>query len=175
MIFSHFGGSGLALRPILRISGAVVTFSPKKSRKGYLRTPPQRQAVTPFFRVVVLLFFSECFFLILVILSAQRLHFGIHFDTFLGALGLFKNSWKCVSVINFRGLTPSGPGLLAGLDRECVLIQFFFQIFAILGGFGETILSICWIIFVKKKMLKNRAATNSKEQQGTLGARLWVP
>ena len=62
MIFSNFGGSGLALRPILRISGAVVTFSPKKSRKGHLRTPPQRQAVTPFFRVVILLFFWSVLF-----------------------------------------------------------------------------------------------------------------
>ena len=92
MIFSHFGGSGLALRPILRISGAVVSFSPKKSRKGHPRTPPKGSS-DPFFQGHGFAVFLECsLFWILVILNAQRLNFGIHFDTFLGALGLFKNS-----------------------------------------------------------------------------------
>ena len=88
MIFSHFGGSGLALRPILRISGAVVSFSPKQSRKGHSRTPPKASS-DPLFAGSFCVVFLECsLFWILVILSAQRLHFGFHFYTFLGALGL---------------------------------------------------------------------------------------
>ena len=35
-----------------------------------------------------------------------RLHFGSHFDDFLREMSFRKNSWKCVTIINFRGLTP---------------------------------------------------------------------
>ena len=61
MIFSHFGGSRLALRPILRIFGAVVTFSPKKSRKGHPRTPPKASR-DPLFQGRDFAVFLECFF-----------------------------------------------------------------------------------------------------------------
>ena len=89
MIFSHFGGSGLALRPILRISGVVVSFSLNKCTRGL--TPPKASS-DPLFQGHGFAVFLECsLFLMLVIFSAQRLHFCIHFDTFLGALGLFKN------------------------------------------------------------------------------------
>ena len=67
-------------------------------------------------------FFLECSrFWIFVFLDAQRLHFGFHFDSFLGALGVLRNSYKCVTIVNFRGLTPLGCDLFPDLDRECVL------------------------------------------------------
>ena len=48
MIFSNFGGSGLALRPILRISGAVVSFPPKNIEKGTCGPPP-KASIDPLF------------------------------------------------------------------------------------------------------------------------------
>ena len=60
MIFSNFGGSGLALRPILRISGAVVSFSPKKSQKGHPRTPPKASR-DPLFQGHGFAVFVECY------------------------------------------------------------------------------------------------------------------
>ena len=56
------------------------------------RTPP-KVSMDPLFAVSRGGFFFECSCLwIFVILSAQRLHCGSHFDPFLGALGLFENS-----------------------------------------------------------------------------------
>ena len=65
---------------------------------------------------------------IFVIFSAQRLHAGFHFRAFLEALGLFKNSWKCVAIIIFRGLTLLGWRLFPGLDREYVFTLSFTEI-----------------------------------------------
>ena len=61
--------------------------------------------------------------------DAQRLHFCSHFDSFLGALGVLKNSEKCVRVVNFRGLTPFGYGIFPDPDRECVRRCFFADVF----------------------------------------------
>ena len=58
-------------------------------------------------------------------LGALTLNFSSHFDVILGALGLWKNSEKFVTVIKFCGLTPSRQGLFAGLDCGCVLIIVF--------------------------------------------------
>ena len=90
---------------------------------------PPRCPWTCFLRSREVFFFECSCFWIFVILSAQKLHCGSHFDSFLGALGLFKNSWKCVSVVNFRGLTPFGRSLLPGLDCECVLRLIFYLLF----------------------------------------------
>ena len=115
-------GPGWPWGPFWGFLGLLWVFLQKSLEKG-TRGPPPKASSDPLFQGRGFAVCLECsLFLILVILSVHRLHFGIHFDTFLGALGLFKNSWKCVSVINFRGLTPSGQSLLAGLDRECVLM-----------------------------------------------------
>ena len=60
-------------------------------------------------------------------LGALTLNFSSHVDVILGALGLWKNSEKCVTVVNFSGLTPSRQGLFAGLDCGCVLSIMFFD------------------------------------------------
>ena len=62
---------------------------------------------------------------ILEISSAQTLHSGVNFIVFWGALDLSKNSWKCVSVVNFRGLTFLKRRLFQCLDREYVFQLFF--------------------------------------------------
>ena len=38
-----------------------------------------------------------------------------------------KNSEKCATVINLRGLTPSRQSLFAGLDCGCVLMMGFYD------------------------------------------------
>ena len=74
-----------------------------------------------------------------MIFSAQRLHSGVYFGAFLEALGLFKHSWKCVTIIIFRGLTPFGRHLFRGLDRECVLRLSFYRNLRFLGFLGGSI------------------------------------
>ena len=49
-------------------------------------------------------FWSVRFFSFFVIWGAPMLYFGKLFGSFLGALGHWKNSWKCVTVIKFKGL-----------------------------------------------------------------------
>ena len=62
-------------------------------RTKCVRYTPPRRPWTHFLRSrdVVFVFECSCFW-IRVILSAQRLHSGFHFDSFWGALGLLKNS-----------------------------------------------------------------------------------
>ena len=50
--------------------------------------------------------------------AALSLHFGSHFHSVLGALGLSKNSSKCVTVVTFQGLAPPRRSLFASLDCE---------------------------------------------------------
>ena len=45
------------------------------------------------------------------------------FHSLLGALGPWKNSCKCVTIIKFRGVAPSRRSLFAGLARGCVLMR----------------------------------------------------
>ena len=115
---------------IFRISEMDVCFY----RKKCLRGPPSKAHSNPFFTVLWFDGFLEfCMWWIFVIFSAQRFHSGIHFRAFWEALGLFKNSSKCVTIVIFRGLTPFGRHLFRGLDRECVLRLSFLQKFEILG------------------------------------------
>ena len=137
--FSRFGeskswflvileGPGWPWGPFWGFLGLLWVFLQTSLEKG-TRGPPPKASSDPLFQGRGFAVFLEgSLFWILVILSGQRLHFSIHFNTFLGDLGLFKNSWKCVTIINFRGLTPSRPGLLAGLDCECVLILICWRI-----------------------------------------------
>ena len=155
-------GPGWPWGPFWGFLGLLLVFLPKSLEKG-IRGPPPKASRDPLFQGRDFDVFLECyFFLTLVILSAQRLHFGIHFNTFLGDLGLFKNSWKCVAIINFRGLTPSGPGLLAGLDRECVLIQLFCWRLRIFVVWGSQFWALLEAFLLRKKVLKNRAASFSE-------------
>ena len=61
MIFSHFGGSGLALRPILRISGIIVIMGALPARKS---TPflGENAATNIFFAVLYFTVFLNVFF-----------------------------------------------------------------------------------------------------------------
>ena len=107
-------------------------------------------------------FFECACFWFFVILSALRLHFGFHFDSLWGALGLWKNSWKCVTVINFRGLTPCRQSLFAGLDCGCVLMVLFSR-FLWLGAVLRVPVWDLLVPFVATKwVLKNRCKKSSK-------------
>ena len=89
--------------------------------KSALADPPPRHTVTCFLQSYGLIVFLElCMWWIFVIFSAQRFHSGAHFRAFLEALGLLKNSWKCVTIVISRGLTLFGRRIFPGLDRECV-------------------------------------------------------
>jgi hypothetical protein len=59
---------------------------------------------------------------IFVTLTAQRLDLGSYVDSFLGAMALWLNCSKCVTVIDFRGLAPPDE-VFAGLDCGCVLVM----------------------------------------------------
>ena len=71
------------------------------------------------------------------ILGAQRLQFGSHFGSISAALGIWKNSSKCVSVVTFDSLRPSKRSLFACFDRRCVWEADFEQFFAFLANFGD--------------------------------------
>ena len=104
---------------------------------------------------------------IFVTLSAQRHHVGFHFQAVFGALGLFKNSWKCRTIVIFRGLTPFRKSHLAGLESECVLRLRFYRNFRFWMGLGSLIWTLLGPIVVIKWMLKNRAASrNGKNGTG---------
>ena len=122
---------------IFRISEMDVCFY----RKQCLRGPPPRHTVTRFLQSYGLTVFLEfCMWWIFVIFSAQRFHSGVNFRTFVEALGLFKNSWKCVTIVISRGLTSFGWHFFRGLDRECVLRLSFYRILRF-GGFGGDTIS----------------------------------
>ena len=124
------------------------------AQKKALEDPPPRCPWTHFLRSHELaVFFEYSGFWIFVLLTTQRLHFGFHFDSFLGALGSLKNSWKCVTVVNFRGLTPFGRSLFPGLDRECVLRLSFYRNFR----FWVVLGSQFWTLLVPI-VVKNRSA-----------------
>ena len=70
------------------------------------------------------------------ILGAHRLQFGSHFGSISAALGIWKNSSKCVRVVTFEGLRPSKRSLFACFDRRCIWEADFEQFFAFLANFG---------------------------------------
>ena len=76
---------------IWTISGIIVIFNEK--RYTVRQTTPPRESKSTLFAVSRGSCFFECScFWIFVILSAQTLHSGFHFDCFWGVLGLSKNS-----------------------------------------------------------------------------------
>ena len=86
-----------------------------------------------FFDVFLILHFSWfCW-----ILGAHRLQFGSHFGSISAALGIWKNSSKCVSVVTFDSLRPSKRSLFACFDRRCIWEADFEQFFAFLANFGD--------------------------------------
>ena len=102
---------------IWTISGRILIFNEKRL---FDNLPPPVTKSTLFAVSWGSCFFECSCFWIFVILSAQSPHSGFHFDCFWGALGLSKNSWKCVRVVNFRGLTPLKLSPFLGLGRDGV-------------------------------------------------------
>ena len=56
-------------------------------------------------------------------------HFSSHLGSFLGAHGPLKNSWKCVTIITFKGLAPSRQGPFSRPFPGLL----FFTLFSFLG------------------------------------------
>ena len=91
MIFRDVGGSGLALRPILRISGIIVILGAFPARK----TSPilgEHAATNTFFAVL----HFNCFYLNVFLLGffdfgCQETTFYFLFVCFVGSPGLLKN------------------------------------------------------------------------------------
>ena len=63
------------------------------------------QALTHFFQCCCLMFFWVLVFLNFCDFECPETLFWLPFWLHLGSPGPLKNSWKCVTVINFRGLT----------------------------------------------------------------------
>ena len=140
--------------PVWTISGAIGPPNGqklKKRRKSALDGPPKTHT-NVLFSVLRRCWFFVCSAVgIFVILSAQRHHLGFHFQAFLGALGLFKNSWKCRTVVIFRGLTPFRKSHLAGLESECVLWLSFYRNFRFGVVRGSQFWTLVGPIVVNKK------------------------
>ena len=111
--------------PILRIFGIVVIFGAVSARKCTPFLESFWSYCPTFGSVVFQCFFERSLFLFFVILGGPGLHFGSHFASLLGSLGLCKKCQKCTTVVNFRGLTPSRQSLFASLDYGCVLMTTF--------------------------------------------------
>ena len=135
---AHFGGPGS------HSGGSGPHFEDFRDCCDFWGTPATKvesnlETILNKFSTFAVLFFdvfsSACFsFFFVVILSAPRLHFGYHLDSFLGALGLSKNSPNCDTVIIFKGVAPSRRNHFARIDCGCVLIVSFsvffdFQLF----------------------------------------------
>ena len=110
---------------ILRIFGIVVIFGAVPAPKSTPFLESFWSYCPTFGSVVFQCFFERSLFLFFVILGGPGLHFGSHFASLLGSLGLCKKCQKCVTIINFRGLASSRHGLFAGLDCGCVLMTSF--------------------------------------------------
>ena len=122
------GAQGLILEawgPILQISRIFVILRKFRRRKTSPFLRPKCDQEPTFCSVVFQCFFECPLFLIFCDLGCPEAPFWLHFDSFLGALGLWKNSWKCVTIVKFRGLAPSRRSLFAGLDQEGVLMTSF--------------------------------------------------
>ena len=115
------------------------------------------------------MFFRILFFIGFCDFECPEIHFGYHFDSILEALGLWKNSWKCVTVIKFTGLTSSRHTLFAGLDGGCVLILgfcSFFQFWAVSRfPFGDLLVPYV----VKKEFWKKMRKVVKKGSAGKPG------
>ena len=112
--------------------------------------------LTPFCSVAFVLFFSMFLYWIFVILGARRLHFSSFLCVLLGALGLWKNTEKCVPASNFRGSAPSRRSLFAGLDCGCVLMLSFCSFLWFWAIWRLPFWALLVPIVVKKRVLKNR-------------------
>ena len=99
----------------------------------------------PIFWVLCFPCFFECsLFSLFLDFGCLEAPFWAHFCSILGGLDFCKMSEKCTSVVDFRGLTPSGRGLFAGLDFGCALMTDFCCFFGCLlfcgshfGTFGH--------------------------------------
>ena len=81
-------------------------------------------------------------------------HFGSHFDNFLWEMGSRKNSWKCVTVINFRGLTPSQMEFFTSPSDGYAFRMIFSPVSAILGHLRLPFRRLLAWILRKKRVWK---------------------
>jgi hypothetical protein len=162
MIFGHFGGPGAHFGG----PGAHGRFGHEKGYPRPRKSSPfldKNVGTNPLFAVLCFWWFFACsFFLIFVILGALRLYVGSHFDSLLGARGLWKNSWKCVTVINFRGLAPSRRSLFAGLDCGCVLMMSFCRFLWFWAVLRFPFWDLLVLIVVRKGVLNIKAKSLQK-------------
>ena len=112
---------------------------------------------------IFLMFFERSVLEIFRDFGHLRLHFGSHFDDFLREMSFRKNSWKCVTVINFRGLTPPKWSFFASPNDGCALRVGFYEIFVILVRSGLPFRGLLGTNRSTKKGLKNNAKKWSKK------------
>ena len=85
------------------------------------------------------------------------------------ALGLWKNGWKCLTVIHFRDLTASTRSSCAGLDCGCVLMLRFCRVLWFVAVLRLTCLDLLVLIVVKKEFWKNIQKVSKKGSAGHKG------
>ena len=83
-----------------------------------------------------------------------RAHFGSHFNDFLWEMGFRKNSWKCVTVINFRGLTPCQMEFFTSPSDGYAFRMIFSPVSAILGHLRLPFRRLLAWILRKKRVWK---------------------
>ena len=176
------GVQGLILEdwgPILQISRIFEILGKFRLRKSspFLRSKSDQE---PTFCSVVFQCFFECpLFSIFCDLGCPEAPFWLHFDSFLGALGLWKNSWKCVTIVKFRGLAPSKRSLFAGLDQESVLMRSFSRFLRFCDLLRFPFGHLLAPVVLKKQVWKNSANSVRKwacESSGEfMSPGLWAP
>ena len=103
------------------------------------------------------------------ILAPFRLLFG----------SLLKNSWKCVTIVKFRGLAPSRRSLVAGLEQERVLrrsLSRFLWFYAFLRfPFGRIFTSVVVKKQVWEKWCEKWPKMGIRVKRRKTCWRLWAP
>ena len=150
---AHFGGLGTHFDDI----SDFCDFRDVFGTKGVVPFWGQNRPRTHVLQCCFSMFFWVPIFLIFWDLGCPEAPFWLHFDSFLGALGLWKNSWKCVTIVKFRGLAPSKRSLFAGLDQEGVLMTSFSRFLRFCAFLRLPFGHLLAPVVVKKQVRKNDA------------------
>ena len=125
---AHFWGPGAHFEDFQDFFDFGCAFSAKVAS----HLDPKSQPSAHFLQCCFSCFFECPLFLIFCDFGCPEAPFWCHFDSIFGALGLWKNSWKCVTIVKFRGLAlPDGVFLQASIRNA-----FWWAVFLDFCDFG---------------------------------------
>ena len=147
---THFGDPGLYFEDFLDLCDLEDTCEGK--RNLFLTSKCDQKSI---FFTRIFSMFLECSVLeIFGDFLHLRAHFGSHFNDFLWEMGFRKNSWKCVTVINFRGLTPFQMEFFTSPNDGYAFRVIFSPVFVILVRFRLPFRRLLAWILRKKRVWK---------------------